>query len=141
MSGLSNFRVTIFYGYGARSNVVLYNRRAPFVFMKKYTKFLFASLPAVGLVVYVLVVAPSIGNPITLSVFFALLTIFFVSLMYFLLGPMKRRRRRAVWSGITGLFLTYLVALGSLNALNSPNLVVAIFVLGAMIFLVDRSKL
>lgn len=109
--------------------------------MNKYTKFFISLLPAVSLVFYIFGFTPSIGNPITLSVFFALLLLFFACLIFFLLGPMKAGRRRLIWSGICGLFLTYLFSLSSLNALNFPNLIVAAFVLVAMLFLVGRSKL
>lgn len=109
--------------------------------MKKYTYIFISILPGIALVVYILSIPPNIGQPVTLSIFFALLIMFFISLMHFLLGAMKGRRRRLVWSIVTGLFLTYLIALGSLGALSVANLAIAGFVLSAILFMADRSKL
>ena len=119
-----------------------YNGRAPFVFfMKKYAQIFGIILPAAGLILYVFLIPPNIGNPATLSIFFVLVAAFFVGLANFLFGPMKSKRRRLVWSGVTGLFCVYLLALGSLNALTVANLSVALFVITAILFLVDRSKI
>lgn len=108
--------------------------------MKKYTSTIVNLSLFISLVLYMYLVSPNIGRPITLSGFFLLLVTTLVAFGYSFFGHMKNKKQRMIWSIVLSLYLSYLVALSSLNGLTSSNVSVATFVMVATLFMADRLK-
>lgn len=107
--------------------------------MKLHKASLISISSAIALVVYVFSVTPSLSNPLSLAGFYIIGAVLIMSSLYRLLAFLKSRTKRYLWALSGTLFIVYIGALGTLNALSITNVSLATTVLLALLFMIDRS--
>lgn len=109
--------------------------------MKKNSHISLAIILTIVLLIFTLLVKPSLTNPITIGLFFVIFMTWSSTLVHLMVLKIAIHKKNRIFiSLISGLGLTYILALSSVRALTLLNLAITLLIWLIVLVVLDRTK-